>query len=257
VLLLVFAFSGFEMAVIPAGESEDPNRHAPFALIAGIGFIALLYIAIQVVSIGTLPGLGQSTRPLADAAATFLGRPGAALISAGALISIAGTLNVIMLVGPRLPFAMAERGQLPRVFAATHRRYRTPYVAIATSAMVMLALTVQGSFISSLTISTVIRLVTYAVTCAALPVLRRRADRLPRSGFTAPAGVATAAAAIGLCAWLVSSSEWSDIRTTALAAAVGLLLFFAFRGRGGEPAVGPERQTRPAPASIGGPGRAD
>lgn len=239
VLLLVFAFSGFEMAVIPAGEQKDPRRHAPFALLTGVALIALLYVAIQAVSIGTLPGLAESQRPLADAALLFMGTPGAVLISLGALVSITGTLNVIVLVGPRLPFAMAEQGQLPGVFAATHRRFKTPHVAIVVSSLVMLVLTVQGTFISALTISTVIRLITYAVTCAALPVLRRRGGAQV-GGFTAPGGVVAAVLAIALCGWLVSTSTWADLRTTALAAGVGVLLYLALRVGGG---TGPEAAT--------------
>lgn len=232
VLLLIFAFSGFEMAVIPAGESRDPQKHAPFALLTAIGIILALYIMIQLVSIGTLAELATSQRPLADAAAGFLGTPGAALISLGALVSITGTLNVIVMVGPRLPFAMAEQGQLPRLFAATHPRFKTPHVAIVVSAVVMLVLTLQGSFISSLTISTVIRLVTYAATCAALPVLRKRAGA-PSGGFLAPGGTITAVLAIALCGWLISTSTWADIRTTLLAVAAGLGIYAAMKVAGG------------------------
>jgi len=242
VLLLVFAFSGFEMAVIPAGESRDPRRHAPFALLVGIGFIALLYLLIQIVSIGTLPGLEQSTRPLADAAASFLGTPGAVLITAGALVSITGTLNVIVLVGPRLPFAMAEGGQLPRIFAATHPRYHTPWVAIVVSSVTMLVFTIQGTFITALTISTVIRLFTYAATCAALPVLRRRGD-VVEGGFTAPGGIFTAVAAIALCGWLITSSGWNDIRLTLFAAGVGFVLYFIFRKGSGPARTSPSAST--------------
>jgi amino acid transporter len=227
------------MVVIPAGESQDPQRHAPFALLTGIAIIAVLYIMIQVVSIGTLPELATSTRPLADAAGGIFGTPGAAFISLGALISISGTLNVIVMVGPRLPFAMAERGQLPAAFAATHPRYHTPYVAILVSALVMLVFTLQGSFISSLTISTMIRLITYAATCAALPVLRRRAFG-GEDGFRAPGGLLTVVAAIGCCVWLVlpPTSNWRDVRLTLFAAAVGLVLYFVF-GRGGDAASRP------------------
>jgi amino acid transporter len=232
VLLLIFAFSGFEMAVIPAGESRDPQKHAPFALLTAIGIILALYVMIQLVSIGTLAELATSQRPLADAAAGFLGTPGAALISLGALVSITGTLNVIVMVGPRLPFAMAEQGQLPRLFAATHPRFKTPHVAIVVSAVVMLVLTLQGSFISSLTISTVIRLVTYAATCAALPVLRKRAGAAS-GGFLAPGGTITALLAIVLCGWLISTSTWADIRTTLLAVAAGLVLYGAMKVAGG------------------------
>jgi amino acid transporter len=93
----------------------------------------------------------------------------------------------------------------------------------------MLVLTLQGSFISALTISTLIRLITYALTCIALPVLRRRSAT--PAGFTAPGGAGLAVAAVALCAWLVSSSAWRDIRLTGLCALAGLVLYFVFRGR--------------------------
>src|SRR5262252_1336704 len=133
-LLLIFAFSGFEMAVVPAGETRDPRRHVAFALLTATGVVALLYVMIQVVCIGTLPGLASSERPLVDASSRFLGATGASIVSVGALISITGTLNSNMLVAPRILFAMAEQGQLPRPLAATHRRFRTPHIAILISA---------------------------------------------------------------------------------------------------------------------------
>src|SRR5262245_42680932 len=93
VLLLIFAFSGFEMSVIPAGEIRNPQRHIAFALITATGIVALLYLMIQIVCIGTLPGLANSERPLVDASGRFLGGAGASIVSLGGLISVAGTLN--------------------------------------------------------------------------------------------------------------------------------------------------------------------
>jgi amino acid transporter len=230
VLLLVFAFSGFEIILIPAGESTDPGRHTPFALFAGLGVVAALYVLIQFVSIGTLPDLGASTRPLADAAEAFMGTAGAALLSVGALISITGTLNAIMLVSPRLPFAMAEAGQAPRILAATHPQFHTPHVAILVSAVLMLVLTLQGSFISAVTIGVVVRLATYAVTCAALPVLRCGArPHSDRGVLRAPMGVTIATLATAGCLGLILTAEWRDIYMTAAASALGLALFFGFR----------------------------
>ena len=120
VMLLVFAFSGFEAAVIPAGEGKDPQKHIPFALLVGIAIVVALYILIQFVCIGTLPELATSKVPLLDAAMRFIGPAGAMVITVGALISITGTLNSITLVSPRLLFAMADDGQLPRAMASTH-----------------------------------------------------------------------------------------------------------------------------------------
>jgi len=232
VLLLAFAFSGFEMAVIPAGEAQDPNKHAPFALLAGIAIVAVLYMLIQVVSIGTLPELATSARPLADAAQKMFGTAGAAFISLGALVSISGTLNVTVMVSSRLPFAMARRDQLPRMFAWLHPRFHTPSLSILVSAVVMLVFTLQGSFISSLTISTMTRLITYAATCAAVPVLRRKQFG-EQDGFRAPGGTLTAVFAIACCLWLVlpPTSNWRDVRLTLIAATIGLVLYFTLSFR--------------------------
>jgi amino acid transporter len=228
VLLLVFAFSGFEMAVTPAGEIRDPQRHIAFALLTAIGVVAMLYLTIQVVCIGTLPGLANSERPLVDASVRFLGASGASIISVGAIISVTGALNSNILAGPRILFAMAEQGQLPQLLMATHQRFRTPHVAILISTAVMLLFTLQSTFMSALTISAVIRLLSYIVTCIALPVLRIRKDA-PAARFSAPAGVAVAIAATTLSAWLLSNSPSNDARAAGLAAAAGLLVFFAYR----------------------------
>ena len=112
VLLLVYAFTGFEMAVIPSGEIRDPQRSIPTALLTAIAVTAAIYLLIQIVCIGTLPELATSQRPLADAASRFLGSSGATIISAGIVIAIVGNLHMGLLAAPRLPFAMAQHGEL-------------------------------------------------------------------------------------------------------------------------------------------------
>ena len=226
VLLLVYAFSGFEMAAIPTGEAVDPGRDVPRALLMAIGAVAVFYIGIQVVAIGTLPTLGSSTRPLADAAGRFLGPLGAAIISAGALVSILGNLNVTLLVAARLPYAMAERGELPAAFARTHRRFRTPDAAILLTAAVMLVLTLSGTFVYAVTISVIARLLSYGATCAALPVFRRRQDA-PPAQFLAPAGVTVSIVALALVGWLLSNSTGREARDATTAVALGLVIYAA------------------------------
>jgi amino acid transporter len=225
VLILLFAFTGFELAPIPAGEAVDPRRHMPFALLVGVAMTALLYVLVQAVCIGTVPDLGMSERPLADAGLRIFGTIGASIISLGALVSVTGTMNGIVLAGPRLVFAMAEHGQFPRIFATTHPRFRTPHVAIVVSSAFMLVLTLSGTFITAATISTLIRLLTYGVTCAALPVLRQeRNDRPAR--FRVPAGPLVSMTALAMVAWLFSNSTWKEVQLVAAAAVVGLPFYF-------------------------------
>ena len=228
VLLLLYAFVGFEMAVIPSGEFRDPGRDLPRAMLAGLAVVLGFYMLIQLVAVGTLPGLGDSDRPLADAASGFLGPLGAALISAGALISILGNLHVIMLVAPRLLFAMAERRELPKLLAATHPRFHTPHVAIAGTAAVMLALSLSGTFVYAATVSVIARLFGYATTCLAVPVLRRAPQASPAT-FKVPAGTTVCVIALLLVAWLLSNSTASQARDTAIAIAIGSLIYAASR----------------------------
>jgi amino acid transporter len=228
VLLLIYAFTGFEMAAIPSGELRDPGRDLPRALLTAMVVVFGLYMAIQFVAIGTLPELARSTRPLADAAGRFLGPIGASVIAAGAVVSILGNLNVTILVAPRLPFAMAERRELPRLMAATHARFHTPHVAILVTSVLVLALTLSGTFVYAATISVLARLVSYAMTCAALPVLRR-SPTAPPARFAVPGGPAIAVVSLALVAWLVSNSTGRQARDAAIAAAVGLAIYGASR----------------------------
>ena len=231
VLILIFAFTGFEMAVIPAGEIEDPRRNVPRALLTALAVVTVFYVLIQVVCVGTLPELATSTRPIADATSRFLGDAGVTVILFGAVMSVTGNLNVLILAGSRIPFAMALQRQLPAVLAATHPRFRTPHVAIVITAATVLTLALSGTFLMLVTISAIARLLSYAATCAALPVLRRRGTA-PPAAFTVPAGTATAVAALVLCAWLLSNSSFEEARNTAVAVAIGVIVYFLSRAFG-------------------------
>ena len=223
-LLLVFTFTGFEAAAIPAGEMQNPAKNLPFALVTGMALVALLYVLIQIVSIGTLPELATSQRPLADASSRFLGAAGGWVISAGALVSITGTENASLFATPRLLFAMAENGQLPKAFGAIDERYQTPVMAIGVTTVLALVLAILSTFISALTISTVVRLIAYAATCMAVPLLRRRND-VSRAAFHAPGGYVIAAVAIVLIIWLISSTAIAELRMSILAVIAGFVVY--------------------------------
>jgi amino acid transporter len=225
-LLLVFAYMGFEGAVIPTGEMRDPQRHLPFSLIVGMALVALLYIGVQAVCIGTVPELVRSERPLSDAASQIVGPAGAVLMAAAALVSIGGTLNAIVFATPRLLFAIADNGELPRVLSQTHARFRTPTAAIIVTAAAAGVVAEFSTFISALTISTIVRLVAYIATCAALPALRRRSD-VPAPAFCTPAGWLVSAGAIALGVWLLSNTAWAELRLGAIAGLVGVAIYLA------------------------------
>ncbi|HEX6125599.1 MAG TPA: APC family permease [Pyrinomonadaceae bacterium] len=226
VLLLIYAFVGFEVALIPAGEVKDPQKNYPFALLTALAIVAFVYILVQIVSIGTLPNLAASERPIADAAFGFMGPIGAAVIVAGALVSILGNLNVGLLGASRVPYAMAEEKDVPGIFAAIHSRFRTPYVSIAATSLIILLLTIQSSFLTAVAIATITRLLVYATTCISMVVFRLRKD-MPPAPFLVPFGTVAAVLSLALIAWLLTNVDFSREGSPILVAAVAGLFVYA------------------------------
>lgn len=220
VLALIFAFGGFEGAVIPMSEAKDPRRDAPFALFAALGVTTLVYTLVQVVVTGILSHPEQTDRPLAAAARQVLGGPGAALIAAGALISVYGLLSSMELYTPRLTFALAERRDFPAFFAAVHARFRTPYVSILAYTALVWILAVAGSFRWNLGLSAVARLFTYAPTCAALIVLRRKHPR--GDFFRLPAGPALAVLGVAFSVILITRMGRVDVAIIGVTVVIAL-----------------------------------
>lgn len=187
-------------------------------MIAGLGFSAVVYILVQVVCVGTLPGLGRDAAPVADAAAQFMGRSGAVLMAVGALLSSTGTNSAILLVGPRMLYALAQGGQLPSIFGRVHPRFHTPSVAVILFTAAALVLAVSGTFALLAALNAIARLLYSITTCAAVPILRRRYPAAQRR-FTLPGGWLLPALGI-----LVSMVLLSGINTTqALIGGAGLV----------------------------------
>jgi basic amino acid/polyamine antiporter, APA family len=233
VLLLIYAFVGFEGPVANSGETKDPEATIPFGLIAGIVIATIIYIAVQIVSIGTLPNLATSEKPIADAAVLFLGPFGAAFISLGVIVSIFGNINAGLLSATRTLFGMSEQNDLPRIFDKTHPKYRTPYVSIIATAAVMLGLTIQSSFLTAVAIATIARLLFYATTCLALPIFRKRSPPAP---FSVPFGVTAAVLSLALIAWLLTNVDYSkEGLAVIIAAVIGMALYFVYRTFGRPP----------------------
>jgi amino acid transporter len=229
ILVLIYAFVGFEAAVIPAGETKEPRKNVPFALLVALVFCAFLFIVIQIVAIGTLPQLAQSKTPLADAAGQFMGYFGAAFITVGALVSVLGNLNGGFLAASRIPFAMAEQNELPPVLAKTHAKFKTPYVSLFLTAALIYIFTLQTSFYSALAIATITRLLVYATTCASLPVFRARKDA-PKAKFIVPFGIVASVLSLILIVWLLTNVDFrKEGLVMLICAAAGLVVYFAYK----------------------------
>ncbi len=224
VLLWVFAFGGFESVIVNSGEFKNPRQHLPFALLIATICIATIYLLIQITSIGTLSSLANSQKPIADAAGLFLGKTGVTIIGLGALFSITGTLNAIMLVGSRLPFAFSEEKQFPKIFSFIHPKHKTPTWSLLLFASITILISIAYSFLYAATISAIIRLLVYGIVCFSLLMLRKK-NVEQTNYFKLPFGNIFAALGIVITIWLLSSAKLNELRDVAIATSVGFLIF--------------------------------
>jgi basic amino acid/polyamine antiporter, APA family len=232
-LLVLFAYAGFENTPAPAGEFLDPKRDVPFALIMQIVIVTAIYTTVQLVALGTVPNLGASPTPLADAAAMMIGPVGGLILTLGAVLSVLGTNNNTVLAGPRYLYALAEMGKLPGVFGKIHPRYRTPYIAILTQTGVALLLMLTGTAEELAVLSAIARLATYIGTAAAVPVLRRKLPATART-IRLPGGPLIPIAALAICLLFLSAAERKNWIAGGVALAVGAVIYATARGRGKE-----------------------
>jgi amino acid transporter len=224
ILLAGFAYMGFDATTVLAGEVRDAPRSVPFAIVLSVCIVMLLYSLIQMVCVGTLPNLAASERPLADAATVLLGPWASVAVALAAVVSCAGVFGASMTPGTRLLFAMADQRQLPPVLARVHARFHTPVLAILLTAAAAWVLAVSGSFIYLVKVTLIARISVYAITCATLPIFRRRAD-LAAAVFKVPAGPAVAHGCAVLCVLCLANSSMRELLDVALAVLIGLIIF--------------------------------
>jgi amino acid transporter len=226
-LVLIYVFGGYEVVPVPAGETRNPRRDVPFALITTIAIVTLVTLLLQVVAMGTLPGLSESKTPLADAAAVCLGAAGAAMVTLAAVLSTSGNNMGQALSGSRNLFALAEQGDVPRLFGRIHPRFRTPVNAIIATAAVSLALALSGTFQSMAQASAISRLLVYLATCASMLRLRGSSFRrvVKPAEFHVPFGPAIPVAAILIALTILAGATPVQLRNGLMALAAGAVLY--------------------------------
>ena len=225
-LLLIFAFGGYEVIPLPAGEAKDPRRAVPFALIMTIVVITTVLLLAQIVAQGVLPGLAQSQTPLADASVLVMGATGALIITLGAVMSTLGNNMGAVISGSRSLYALAEQGDIPAIFGRVTARFGTPAVAILFSSAVALFLAATGSFVTMAQASAISRLMVYVATCASALRLRSPhfAGIVPAAQTVVPFGPVIPLAALTIALAILFGATAAQLRAggVALAAGAGL-----------------------------------
>ena len=217
-LAALYAFVGFEAATVPAGETREPKRAIPIALLAAVAGVTLLYVAIQLVY--SASGIGQSDTPLAALAAMQMGPLGTTLLGLTAIASVLANQLSLVTSTSRLTYGMAEQGLLPRWFAYVSPRFATPSASIATLGALGLGLALSGSFIFLAVVSSLARLFAYLACVAAVPRLDALAGRV-RWGR----GVLLPFAAASLCLWAAAQSKPDEWRAFAAFVVAGTILY--------------------------------
>jgi amino acid transporter len=188
-LLLSFAYGGFENAILPAGEVRDPQRTIPFALIVGLLLCIAVYALVQFAAVATI-GTAPAERPLASAASVLIGEGGALFITVAAMISSFGHLSAVALATPRLTYSLAEQHDFPALFGKLHARFQTPYVSIIAFGFLTSLLAVSGTFRWAIAMASGALVIIYASVCASMIRLRRTDSA--RAAMHLPAGDAIA-----------------------------------------------------------------
>jgi len=229
ILLLVFAYGGFESAVIAASETRNPKGDTAFALITAMATVTLVYVFVQSAVVGVLPNAAATTTPIASALREILGSAGAKLGSIAVIISVYGWLTGFALMTPRILFSMAERGEMPSFLASIHYRFRTPHAAIAMNSALVLALSLYSSFAQSATFGAIARLCVFASTCLALILLRTH-SREP-APFQLPYGRVIAVMGVAFCAWLLITRTFTQMWMLLAIIATGIAIYIVRTNR--------------------------
>jgi APA family basic amino acid/polyamine antiporter len=228
--VLIFAFLGVETALVPSGEVRDPARTVPRAVFLAIGMVTVLYAGLHLVAQGILgPALAQQKAPLAEAAGVAVGDWARSAVLAASVFSILIYASGMMLAVPRLLYAFARDGFLPRGLAAVHERYRTPHRAIVAQAVLVAGLAVSGTFEKLAVLGNASVLIAYVFCCAAAWQLRRRNVGQPTEGADVPGAAIAPFFALVLIGWLLSSLSLVEWLASAAVAAVAVALYLARR----------------------------
>ncbi|MBL8556583.1 MAG: APC family permease [Phenylobacterium sp.] len=237
----MFSYAGFENLAIPAGEARDPQRDVPRALVTSLAAGVVLLVGANAVAIGLVPDLALSRLALGDAAGAVFGPTGWWAIAATAILAVVGSNAGALLANSRLLQSLADQGDIGAWFGRRSARYGTPVVAIAVSTVLVVALTLTGTFQSLVVLAVGTRVLVY-LSVALASIRLRRAERTgaaPAATYRMPAAPLVLAIVVLGCAGILAQMTLPQAVAIGASLVVGLVLFGAQRL--------PRRASQPTP----------
>jgi basic amino acid/polyamine antiporter, APA family len=211
-LILFYAFLGIETAVTNGGEFKNPSRTVPLGILSGLSFVLLIYIAIQIITQGVLGTQMAAAKdaPLAAVSKIVFGPIGISIMVAGSAISMLGAISGEVLAIPRVIYAGARDGFLPKIFFNTHPKYATPHWAIIIYVAIGFLLAVFGAFKQLIILTSASTLLIYfGVVLSAIKLKNKKA--LTGKPFTIPGGIVIPIIAAIIIIWVLSNLSKNEL----------------------------------------------
>jgi amino acid transporter len=224
VVLIFWAYAGFELGTLPASEVKNPKKTIPKAIITGIMIVTLFYLSTNFVVYGIInwKDLAVTSTPLILAGSALLGTAGAIIMGMGALVSVSGSDESGILGTARLSYAMSIDGLFPKIFSEIHPKYRTPLMSLMIQGSIAFILSILLGIYRLISFSVFNLAFSFLLTCLALVVLKRRGEKELHGQNILPwVGVI-------ICLYLIYSTSWFDKIVGSVLILIGVPLYIFF-----------------------------
>jgi amino acid transporter len=222
-VLIFWAYAGFEMGTLPASEVKNPKQVIPKAIIIGMTLVTLFYLSTNFVLYGSINWveLSHSTLPLVLVGTLVIGYVGGIIVSFGALTSVTGTSSSFTLGVSRLYYAMSNEGLFPKVFSHIHKKYKTPYMALIIQGIIAFFLSMYAGITQLISFSVFNMAIMYAFVCLSLVVLKEKETKFIGQKILPFVG-------IGICGFLIYYTSIYDKIFGTLFVLLGIGIYFFF-----------------------------